>query len=105
MTWETRNTREITLSYTSLSIHRRSRFGQGASATARPLAKPVAGGYSISQSHGVAAPAVARREQSTDDMADGAVKHDYHLVNPSAWPLIGSISATVLALGLVVGLR
>jgi cytochrome c oxidase subunit 3 len=33
-------------------------------------------------------------------MADG-VKHDYHLVNPSPWPLIGSISATVLALGLV----
>ena len=33
-------------------------------------------------------------------MAAG-VKHDYHLVNPSPWPLIGSISATALALGLV----
>ena len=33
-------------------------------------------------------------------MAEG-VKHDYHLVNPSPWPLIGSISATALALGLV----
>jgi len=38
-------------------------------------------------------------------MAHGAVKHDYHLVNPSAWPLVGSISATVLALGLVIGLK
>ena len=29
-------------------------------------------------------------------MADhAAVKHDYHLVNPSPWPLIGSIAATV----------
>ncbi|MDB5441416.1 MAG: cytochrome [Caulobacteraceae bacterium] len=34
-------------------------------------------------------------------MAHGAVKHDYHLVNPSPWPLIGSIAATVMALGLV----
>jgi cytochrome c oxidase subunit 3 len=33
-------------------------------------------------------------------MAEG-VKHDYHLVNPSPWPLVGSISATVLALGLI----
>ena len=33
-------------------------------------------------------------------MAEG-VKHDYHLVNPSPWPLIGAIAATMLALGLV----
>ncbi len=38
-------------------------------------------------------------------MAHEGVKHDYHLVNPSPWPLIGSISAVVLALGLVVGLK
>jgi cytochrome c oxidase subunit 3 len=38
-------------------------------------------------------------------MASGAVKHDYHLVNPSPWPLVGSISATILALGLVIGLK
>ncbi len=38
-------------------------------------------------------------------MAQDAVKHDYHLVNPSPWPLIGSISATVLAVGLVAGLK
>ena len=38
-------------------------------------------------------------------MAAGAVKHDYHLVNPSPWPLIGSISATILALGLVILLK
>ena len=35
-------------------------------------------------------------------MADHAVKHDYHLVNPSPWPLVGSIFAFVLAIGLVV---
>ncbi|MCR9196951.1 MAG: cytochrome c oxidase subunit 3, partial [Hyphomonas sp.] len=27
------------------------------------------------------------------------VKHDYHLVNPSPWPLIGSIAVTTLAIG------
>ena len=32
-------------------------------------------------------------------------KHDYHLVNPSPWPLVGSVSATVLAVGLVVILK
>ncbi len=38
-------------------------------------------------------------------MAHEGVKHDYHLVNPSAWPLIGSIAAVALALGLVAGLK
>ncbi len=38
-------------------------------------------------------------------MAHEGVKHDYHLVNPSPWPLIGSIAAVALALGLVVGLK
>ncbi len=38
-------------------------------------------------------------------MAHEGVKHDYHLVNPSPWPLVGSISAVVLALGLVIGLK
>jgi len=35
-------------------------------------------------------------------MAQDAVKHDYHLVNPSPWPLVGSVAALVWALGLVV---
>jgi cytochrome c oxidase subunit III len=35
-------------------------------------------------------------------MAHGEVKHDYHLVNPSPWPLIGSISAVVLTMGAVI---
>ncbi|MEO0618832.1 MAG: cytochrome c oxidase subunit 3 [Pseudomonadota bacterium] len=35
-------------------------------------------------------------------MADGhANKHDYHLVNPSPWPALGSLGAFVLALGAV----
>ena len=38
-------------------------------------------------------------------MAHEGVKHDYHLVNPSIWPLIGSISAVMMALGLVAGLK
>jgi len=39
-------------------------------------------------------------------MADhAAVHHDYHLVKPSAWPLIGSVSAAILAIGLVVWLK
>lgn len=38
-------------------------------------------------------------------MAQDAVKHDYHLVNPSPWPLIGSIAATVMAVGGVVWMK
>ena len=37
-------------------------------------------------------------------MADSSeAKHDYHLVDPSPWPLIGSLSAFVMAIGLVSG--
>jgi cytochrome c oxidase subunit 3 len=32
-------------------------------------------------------------------MSSGDVKHDYHLVNPSPWPLIGSVAVLVLAVG------
>jgi cytochrome c oxidase subunit 3 len=40
-------------------------------------------------------------------MADGHTKpnHDYHLVAPSPWPLIGSISAFVMALGLIMSMK
>ncbi|MBN9534175.1 MAG: cytochrome c oxidase subunit 3 [Alphaproteobacteria bacterium] len=34
-------------------------------------------------------------------MAHGEVKHDYHLVDPSPWPLIGSIGAFVMFVGAV----
>jgi cytochrome c oxidase subunit 3 len=39
-------------------------------------------------------------------MADAHAKHhDYHLVNPSPWPLIGSIAAFMAAIGGVVWMR
>ena len=38
-------------------------------------------------------------------MADHAVHHDYHLVKPSAWPLIGSVSAILWAVGLVTWMK
>ena len=38
-------------------------------------------------------------------MAQDAVKHDYHLVNPSPWPLVGSISAVILAMGIVIEIK
>jgi cytochrome c oxidase subunit 3 len=39
-------------------------------------------------------------------MADAAdVKHDYHLVDPSPWPLIGAASAFVAAVGLVFTMK
>jgi cytochrome c oxidase subunit 3 len=34
-----------------------------------------------------------------------AKQHDYHLVDPSPWPLIGSISAFTMAVGLVMTLK
>ena len=33
------------------------------------------------------------------------VKHDYHLVNPSPWPLVGSFFSVVLALGGVIWMK
>jgi cytochrome c oxidase subunit 3 len=38
-------------------------------------------------------------------MADNAVHHDYHLVKPSIWPLFGSMSGVVTAIGLVILLK
>ncbi|HEY8262278.1 MAG TPA: cytochrome c oxidase subunit 3, partial [Methylosinus sp.] len=34
-------------------------------------------------------------------MADGHAKpqHDYHLVDPSPWPLVGSLAALATAIG------
>ena len=37
-------------------------------------------------------------------MAQG-VKHDYHLLSPSPWPLVASVSATVMALGGVTWMK
>ena len=38
-------------------------------------------------------------------MAHHGVKHDYHIINPSPWPLLGSVSGVVWAFGLVTGMR
>jgi cytochrome c oxidase subunit 3 len=38
-------------------------------------------------------------------MAGSEVKHEYHLVNPSPWPLIGSAAATLLMIGAVMWMR
>ncbi len=39
-------------------------------------------------------------------MADGHAKnHDYHLVDPSPWPFIGSMAAFVMAIGAVMFMR
>jgi cytochrome c oxidase subunit 3 len=36
-------------------------------------------------------------------MADAHAKpqHDYHLVDPSPWPIVGAVAALVLAVGLI----
>jgi cytochrome c oxidase subunit 3 len=38
-------------------------------------------------------------------MSQAGVKHDYHLVNPSPWPLVGSIAAVVMAIGGVIWMK
>ena len=39
-------------------------------------------------------------------MADAqAKKHDYHLVDPSPWPFIGSVSAFIMAVGFIAFIR
>jgi cytochrome c oxidase subunit 3 len=37
--------------------------------------------------------------------AHDGVHHDYHLVKPSAWPLLSSIAAVLLTMGVVAGLK
>jgi cytochrome c oxidase subunit 3 len=38
-------------------------------------------------------------------MAHAEVKHDYHLVEPSPWPIIGALSAFVLAIGAITYMK
>ena len=39
-------------------------------------------------------------------MADTHAKHhDYHLVNPSSWPIVGSVFAFTMAVGLIIWMR
>ena len=38
-------------------------------------------------------------------MAHDEVRHDYHLVNASAWPLLGALSALILAVGGVIYMK
>ena len=38
-------------------------------------------------------------------MAGAEVKHQYHLVNPSPWPLIGAAAATALMIGAVMWMK
>jgi len=35
-------------------------------------------------------------------MADAQVNHQYHLVNPSPWPVVGALSAFILAIGAIM---
>ena len=38
-------------------------------------------------------------------MTDSKVKHDYHLVDPSAWPFVGSLAALKQSRTLEVALQ
>ncbi|MFO1187171.1 MAG: cytochrome c oxidase subunit 3 [Alphaproteobacteria bacterium] len=38
-------------------------------------------------------------------MAHAEVKHDYHLVEPSPWPIVGAASAFVLAIGAITAMK
>ena len=38
-------------------------------------------------------------------MADHAVHHDYHILPPSPWPLVGSIAATIMMIGAVMWMK
>jgi cytochrome c oxidase subunit III len=39
-------------------------------------------------------------------MADGHAKnHDYHLVDPSPWPLVGATSALIMAIGAIMSMK
>jgi cytochrome c oxidase subunit 3 len=37
--------------------------------------------------------------------AEEGVKHSYHLVDPSPWPIVGAVGAFILAFGLIMAMR
>ncbi|RYG10756.1 MAG: cytochrome c oxidase subunit 3, partial [Caulobacteraceae bacterium] len=37
--------------------------------------------------------------------AHAAPHHDYHLVNPSPWPLVSSVAVTIMMIGAVVWMK
>ena len=43
--------------------------------------------------------------EQDQDMAHAAVKHDYHLVDPSPWPIVTSFALFVLAVGAVIFMK
>ena len=71
---DTRNISEITLSYTFYPVDR---------ATEREARDPT------------------RDDEGTDETMAGAKTHQYHIVNPSIWPLVGAISALAFFAGMV----
>jgi len=38
-------------------------------------------------------------------MAQGEAKHDYHLVEPSPWPIVGSVAAFIMMVGAIMAMR
>src|SRR5256714_15416100 len=47
-------------------------------------------------------PGACPRGEWRNTMADAHAKHhDYHLVDPSPWPIVGSVAAFLLAVGLI----
>jgi cytochrome c oxidase subunit III len=38
-------------------------------------------------------------------MAQGEAKHDYHLVEPSAWPIVGSVAAFLMMVGAIMAMH
>src|SRR6266567_1501001 len=52
--------------------------------------------------------ATGRAKVETTTMADVAhakPHHDYHLVNPSPWPIVGAVSAFIMAVGGIIFMK
>ncbi len=50
----------------------------------------------------IAAPAPDTKARAVEDHAHHGKTHDYHIIDPSPWPLISSISTLLLAVGAVI---
>jgi hypothetical protein len=49
----------------------------------------------------------SRGKRKTNPMAEAHAKpnHDYHLVDPSPWPIVGAVAAFVLAAGAILWMK